>query len=103
MRIYNDIDIDDFHSQDCCEQVYADFSALNDTGFENEMKRIKPTFEQVVASIEKLSYGFRVMGYFVPCYDIQNGYYSNNLEIRITEKGKKFVIDVSDCQSHIDA
>jgi len=100
MRIYKDIFMEDYHSQECCEEVYADFSALNDTDFKEQMKKIKPTFDQVVNSIEKLSYGFRVMGYFIPCYDIQNGYYSSKLELIITCEKEKFVIDISDCELH---
>jgi hypothetical protein len=99
MRVYGDIYIDAIHHQSCCEDVYADFSALEDTDFQQQMNKIKPTFEQVVSSIEKLDYGFRVMGYFIPCYNIQNGYYSNNLELQITENNKKFELDISDCES----
>lgn len=66
-----------YHSQSCCEQVYADFSVLDDTAF------YKDNFDKVV--LEGCDGGFRVNGYFVPCYDIQNGYYSNNLKILLLD------------------
>lgn len=78
------------HDQDCCENVYADFNALKDTDiFDKEFKDVK--IEGVNGS------GIKMNGYFIPCYNEQNGYYSSNLEIVIKSLGKdKKVIDISE-------
>lgn len=88
--LFNDgTTITDFHYQDCCEHVYADFSQLKDTTiFNEEINEIK--IEGVEGS------GFRLNGYFVPCYNSQNGYYSSDLALIITSPGKeKKEIDIS--------
>lgn len=85
----------DVHEQDCCEHVYADWKQLEDTGFlGKEIKEIE--IEGVKES------GFRINGFFVPCYDVQNGYYSSDLEIVIAKPdGKdKRVIDISEFVKH---
>ena len=82
--------IEDFHEQDCCEYVYADFSQLADT---NIMDR---EFDDIRIEGVKDS-GFRINGYFVPCYNNQNGFYSSRLSLIIKKAGKpKKEIDISD-------
>jgi len=66
------------HYQSCCEHVYADFEQLEDTGF------MEAEFHGV--SIEVVpNNGFKLNGYFVPCYNRQNGYYGSNLELIIDQ------------------
>ena len=79
----------DYHDQDCCENVYADFEQLKDTDIlEQEFKDIE--IEGVEGS------GIRLNGYFIPCYNKQNGYYSSNLEIIIEyPDGKKVKKDIT--------
>ena len=60
---------------------YADWSALEDTGFFNEDINHKNLV------LEKCDYGFRINGYFVPCYSSQNGYYTDEIDIIATYKG----------------
>lgn len=76
----------DYHEQDCCEKVYADWEQLRDTGFEEE--------EFKVIEIEgKKGFGLSINGtYGVPCYNRQNGYYSSKLKLRIVRKE----VDISD-------
>lgn len=65
----------DYHEQDCCESVYADFSNLDSDILKHKFKSI---------SLEEVNEGFRFgddRKYFVPCYNEQNGYYSDYLEI----------------------
>lgn len=79
------------HDQDCCEEVYADFTALEDTTFKDE------DFSEIVIEEVKTS-GIRINGYFVPCYDIQNGYYSNNLKLIIEKpNGEGIKLDITGC------
>jgi hypothetical protein len=98
----NNIIIEDHHEQDCCEHVYADFSALEDTTFFDELKGKNLTAKEVANNIELVEgKGFRIFGYFVPCYNVQDGYYSSNLTLIITEEhGKnKIKIDLTNCTS----
>ncbi len=78
IKFDNDDIITFYHEQDCCEQVYADFEAIDDLAYDYDFT--KPLiFEEVE------EFGFRFgnegMMVSVPCYDCQNGYYSAWLDI----------------------
>ena len=84
--------IRDLHDQDCCEHVYADWKQLEDTSVMSHDFPEKIKIEGVEGS------GIRIDGYFIPCYNEQNGYYGSNLSIEITYPTKtiditKFVED----------
>lgn len=74
------------HDQDCCEEVYADWSQLEDqVGIEDAEFGLEPEVETVEGS------GFRLKDlsgttFFVPCYNIQNGYYSDELSLELLDK-----------------
>jgi hypothetical protein len=92
----NGTTISHYHSQDCCENVYADWASLKDQFLDGV------EFKDVV--IEKIAgSGFRLVAanknaYFVPCYNIQNGYYSNNLSLIIKSPGGEVKeVDITDC------
>ena len=83
------------HSQDCCEDNYADFKQIEkqalDTTFDEEL-----IFEEVEGS------GFRFGSkgthmFFIPCYSDQNGYYSSNVDIYFNEK-QVLNLDFLDCK-----
>lgn len=78
------------HEQDCCESVYADFESLKDQDIkEKDFKEIK--IEGVKGS------GFRLNGYFIPCYNEQNGYYSDDLELVIKHpNGDRTIKDITE-------
>jgi hypothetical protein len=76
------------HKQSCCEIVYADFKSLEDCSFLNE------EFKELI--LESCEYGFRINNYFVPCYDIQNGYYSNNLTIMLLDENDNIIQSIND-------
>lgn len=65
------------HDPDCCEYNYADFTQIDDLAREWE-------FEHPIL-FEESEYGFRFGNkdkmVFVPCYSIQNGYYSYSVSI----------------------
>jgi len=75
------------HSQDCCESVFADFSviayykeALQEHEFSKlEIKRVKDM--GFLICFEKQNNEF--IKIFVPCYNCQNGYYSDDLSLII--------------------
>ena len=69
-----------FHNQSCCENVWADLSALKDTGFEEDMSICFDTLK-----IERVKdYGVRVNGYGIPCYNDIDSCYSDDIEITIS-------------------
>lgn len=97
VELSNGIKVNSFHVQDCCENVYADWDALKDTTFDVD------EFDDV--KIEKVKEaGFRINGYFVPCYNIQNGYYNDELELIIRyNNGQEVIINITSCnQNEID-
>ena len=71
----NNTGIVDYHEQDCCESVYADFSNLDSDIMNHRFKNI-----ELKEAKEGFCFG-DTRKYFVPCYNEQNGYYSNYLEI----------------------
>lgn len=94
--------IEDIHEQDYYEEVYADWSALEDTTFKEE-KITEVHIEKVPDS------GFRLNGYFIPCYNRQSGCYNDKLKLRISILNKtnnskliKNIIDISDCCKFIN-
>ena len=99
-----DFTIETYHEEECCEQVYADFTALRDTTFEDTIKEMSEiTKEKIIQNIEKNEYGISIFGFFVPCYNNQNGYYSNDLELGLFYKGKKiYELDITDCTLYGD-
>lgn len=86
----NGIKIKDYHEQDWCEYVYADWSSLDDTTFYDTV------FYKIQIEFIK-NVGFRINGYLVNCYNCQNGYYSSGLDLIIEyPNGKKTIIDISE-------
>ena len=66
------------HYQDCCEWNYADFEQLDDLARNYDFDK-NLRFE----TIDEAGFRFgdsRCM-FFVPCYSVQNGYYSHELDI----------------------
>ena len=82
------------HSQDCCEHVYADFKAIDDLAYDYEF-----TEPLIFEAVE--GYGFRFGNegkmVSVPCYDYQNGYYSDRLTI---EYDNETMIDNCELEHH---
>lgn len=91
-----------YHEQDCCEAVYADFKGMQVMGVQPEnfvYAYELDFFENVLDSIVPI----KDLGFFlvskqgicilVPCYNIQNGYYSSELSLRY--KGKE--LDITKC------
>lgn len=78
------------HEQDCCEHVWADFNAIESLAWYTN-------FEEFNIEVVEGS-GFRLNGFFVPCYDEQNGYYSSNLSIYFKDSNGKLtcLADVSE-------
>ena len=83
------------HDQECCEINYADFEQLDSLAREVDFS------EPLV--FELCDYGFRfgnppINMFFVPCYSIQNGYYSSLLDIWYDDKKVIHGIDCLTCE-----
>ena len=91
----------DEHEQDCCEQVYADFNALKDSSIQDFVfEKMQIFAEDEDGIIIKLftSENAEVGSTFsVPCYNIQNGYYSGDLELFIVENDVEVCVNISNC------
>lgn len=95
--------IEYYHSQGCCENVYADFS--NIPYHENKIKGKKITKLEIkgVTDIGFLLCFYNNDGYtservsekvLVPCYNEQNGYYSDELDLIVQRGNKKIRINL---------
>lgn len=80
--------ITSFHEPNQIEDNYADFSQIDDLAYEWD-------FENPL-TFEKCDCGFRFGNkdkmVFVPCYSIQNGYYSCSVDIYYEHNCKKQLI-----------
>jgi len=92
----NGITLTSDHEQDCCEHHYLDFSGLKLEDFEGlDFDLSGDTFFEKVED-----YGIRLLptnGHpvSVPGYGSNNGYYSSNLGLILSD-GRKF--DITECQ-----
>ena len=82
LRFDNGVEIYCDHTQECCENNYADFTQLDDIARSRD-------FDTDNLEIEILeNQGFRFGNkpfnmHFIPCYSVQNGYYTTKLDITI--------------------
>jgi hypothetical protein len=89
IKLENGVTITHYHDQGCCENVYADWGYL-------EGCDISPLLVNGLINIEIVEgAGFRLNGIFVPAYNSQNGYYSDNLTITINYGNFEVSQDVS--------
>lgn len=87
--------IEDSHEQDCCEHVYADWSAIKNSiddivGTNVDEIVIKGVPEMGILLV--FGVGKKV---FIPCYNEQNGYYSDSLSLRVRHSGKDVEFSVT--------
>jgi len=109
IKFDNGYELEYYHSQDCCENVYADFEILKTynlstkTGEKINIKEID--FEESLDNLiqEIKGTGFNITSkigekFFIPCYNEQNGYYSSDLELILYKSSKlKEILDISNC------
>lgn len=70
-----------YHQHDCCEDNYADFTQIEESAFSEAFK--EPLVFEIVEDkgFRFGNYNYVSNMYFIPCYSIQNGYYSADLDI----------------------
>ena len=79
----NGHEMHDEHAQDCCEINYADWKQIEDEALDYDFKE--------PLDIERAEGGFRfgnkgIRMFYIPCYTVQNGYYSDLVDIYYNEK-----------------
>lgn len=106
LRFNNGFSLKDYHYQDCCEQVYADWESLKDQSLIFKVKFDNSIIEKckVVPDSGINIYSTCGKRFFIPCYNIQNGWYSNDLSIKLYNKDKKIVDekDITDATEEKD-
>lgn len=93
------LEIETFHPQDCCENVYAEWNNF-DTESDYLPYGSVPTIEETKKYLELVrGNGFRLFYQFIPCYNEQNGYYSDELYLTIKDRrtGKEEEINITSC------
>lgn len=95
-----DVTFNTYHQQDCCEEVYGDFSIVQ---YHKEKLVGKILVKIEVKAIEGMgfllcfTFDWEVTEkIFIPCYNSQNGYYSDDLSLIISEGSSKIEINISD-------
>jgi hypothetical protein len=100
------IKIEDYHNQDCCESVYADWDVIKDYLPSIKGKRFNSlTIKEVEGMGFLLCFegGYHNTNVFVPCYNYQNGYYGDDLALNISDGNTTTKIDISPLvEHHID-
>ena len=98
----SDINFSYHHDQDCCENVYADFSVvkyykkqIEDMGEINkiEIKSVEDCGFIIFIYKAQIYYEQRE-GILINCYNSQNGYYSSDLQLVIKYNGKEERMDL---------
>src|SRR6478735_787806 len=90
ITFFNGLTLNSNHTRDCCENHYLDFSNLEDSDFDGlEFDLSSDTFFERVPD-----YGIRLIpinGHpvSVPGYGSNNGYYSSNLSLTLSD-GRSF-------------
>ena len=93
------------HIQDCCEEVYADWNSLKDQPIMTLEKIIQVDFVMVKNSgivLDLFNQDYQKYSFFVPCYNVQNGYYSNDLKLIVQSGHLILRHDVSDATYYKD-
>ena len=75
------------HDQDCCEHVYADFEAADI--YRKQLTEWNSYNEIIIWGVSDMGFIIEFIGnnfpnkMLIPCYNEQNGYYSDNLQLSI--------------------
>jgi hypothetical protein len=90
--------IQDIHEKECGEQVYADWNYLKEESLDRFENIEKITF--IVVPNAGIRLNFYVDYHtkhsaFVPCYNSQNGYYSNELFLAVVTNRAYCLFDIT--------
>lgn len=98
--------LEDFHETECCEEVYADWTSINEKIVNKNGNNVNIFSLEFYEDIDKLIEEVKEQGFMlcakdgtkilVNCYDIQNGYYSSDLNITLYEYNEIGSKEISD-------
>lgn len=93
-----DLKLSAYHSQDCCENVFADFSIFN---FYKDQIINTYVNNLIIKGVENVGFivcfgDYPLSKVLVTCHNSQNGYYSNQLDLEIKYQGQKFSVDLQE-------
>jgi hypothetical protein len=74
--------IEAIHYPDCCEHNYAKFDDLDDIAMATDFDTKSLEIEVIEGAGIRIGNKPSKM-FFIPCYSVQNGYYSSDLHIHI--------------------
>lgn len=81
------IKLEDHHDQDCCESVYADWDYTKlfiEQDFSPKYYESLHVYGVPEGGILLRFFAeSNTLSFFVPCYNVQNGYYGSNLDLRV--------------------
>jgi hypothetical protein len=99
--------LSDYHDQDCCENVYADWEILKH--YEKQIDGYDEYSNLVIKGVPEmgilLCFGDDPLRkVLIPCYNEQNGYYSTNLELKVKHgTGPEIRLDITNyVEDHIE-
>jgi hypothetical protein len=93
--------LEDYHEGDCCEHVYADWTQMK--YYLEDLKTDVVIKEFIICGVKDI--GLLLCFYFdweksikifIPCYNEQNGYYSDELELKINDSNKQQIINITE-------
>lgn len=93
------------HFQDCCEEVYAAWENLQDSGILDlnieaiKIEELEGIGINLLVTPFINGYSRAYIRYFVPGYNIQNGYYNSNLSLVFEYGNTQVKHDISHCLS----
>ena len=96
-----------YHDQDCCENVYADFKILKTYNLSTKTGKtinihdidFNEDLETLIEGVAEAGFNMKSKigeAFFVPCYNVQNGYYNDNLELILVKNRTHEVMDISE-------
>jgi len=100
------LNLESSHDQDCCENVYADFSVIkyykkqiikDDWCGTKDIVSLDIKFVEDMGMLLVFRGKYSDVKVFIACYNEQNGYYSSELTLTINNNGNKEVVDISRC------
>ena len=93
--------LQDHHIDDCCEMVYTEWLYNSDNYGKNPFRKIEVYIEKgygitldMIAITEDGDI-YKVDTMFFPCYNIQNGYYSDNLSLKFSHGNIAIEVDIT--------
>jgi hypothetical protein len=98
------VTLSSYHEDSCCERVYADFEAIKYyiPQLNNNYKKVE------IKAVSELGFLICFIGAYegntekvlIPCYNINNGCYSDNLKLIINVNGAEEQIDITQCNQN---